>query len=70
VVRDLDARGPIYREVEVTPTHHDYYGEDVIVVRATFEVPGLTQHQPLPLSIEAAEELRNRLDKVLGGGEQ
>jgi hypothetical protein len=65
VVRDLDARGPIYREVEVTPAHHEYHDEDVIIVRATFEVPGLTQHQPIPLSIDAATRLRDQLDEVL-----
>ncbi|MGN9782808.1 hypothetical protein ACTMTF_15350 [Nonomuraea sp. ZG12] len=64
-MRDPEARGPIYREVTTEATYHDYYDEDVVVVRATFETYGLTQHQPIPLSIAAAIKLYQQLGEVL-----
>ncbi|SFI80151.1 hypothetical protein SAMN05216275_10525 [Streptosporangium canum] len=65
MVRDNEARGPIYREVTAAPAYHEFEEEHVVLVRATFEVPGLTQHQPLPLSIEAATKLYQQLREAL-----
>ncbi|WP_431911637.1 hypothetical protein [Nonomuraea jabiensis] len=64
-MRDNEARGPIYRKVEVRPAHHDHHDEDVVIACFTFETYGLTQHQPVPLSIEAATKLYAQLGQVL-----
>lgn len=64
-MRDNEARGPIYRQVEVRPAYHEHHEESVVMVRASFEVPGLTQHTPMPLSIETAVKLHEQLGEVL-----
>ncbi|MEU4726497.1 hypothetical protein AB0G06_43460 [Nonomuraea dietziae] len=60
-----EARGPIYRQAAAETAYHEYHEEHVVLVRATFETYGLTQHQPLPLSIGAAIKLHQQLGEVL-----